>query len=563
MSAQGVISAVRSAFSLIDRPSRRVVALGIAAIAVCESGMLLATWLLLKMVLGAAAASEPLQHPARLGVVLGAILAAMVVRTVAVTALWALIARRLAHVQQTRAGELFAAYLHLPVLDLAAASRSQMLEQLRHVSRTFMQEALFPVLYFLGDALVAVSIVAVLLVLAPGPTVLVSAWLLLVFALIQRFVTRPTGTMAPRRWAAFRALAEFDEWSLQHAPAVRLQQEESVLLMRHRALAGDAARISARLAVAQMLPRYIAELALLSSTVVLFGAFAWRGDTSATVLRELAIFTLAGLRLLPAGQRGLGMLYTLQQGMPVMAAIRADLAACAAPSPSGSTDRTPLQAPLFDREIVLESIAFAYPDGRAVIPPGTTLSVRRGEWLHVCGPSGSGKSTLVALLLGLLRADQGRILFDGVPADPSERLRGPGIAFVAQDSRFLRGSVAENLAFPHPPERLDEAPALALMRAMGLDFALETGLGQDGAQLSGGQRQRLAIVKALLKQPDLLVLDEATAQLDPGFERTVFEVIRRELPAATVIIVAHKLDSTLRLDRIWEKRGRTWRDTPA
>ena len=98
------------------------------------------------------------------------------------------------------------------------------------------------------------------------------------------------------------------------------------------------------------------------------------------------------------------------------------------------------------------------------------------------------------------------------------------------------------------------------MRAMGLDFALDTNLGQDGAQLSGGQRQRLAIIKAMLKRPDLLVLDEATAQLDLGFERVVFAVIRSQLPDTTVIVVAHKLDDTARFDRIWEKLGPHWRE---
>jgi len=555
------ISAVRSVLCLIDDQSRFVVALGITAIAACESGTLFATWILLKLVLGATLTSEQLQHPGRLGLVLGAILAAMTVRTFVVTALWSLIARRLARVQQVRAGELFSAYIHLPYLELLSASRSQMMERLRHVSRTLMQGALLPVLFFLADALVAVSIVAVLLLLAPGPTVLVAVWLVFIFSLIHRYVTVPIGALAPRRWQAFRNLAEFDEWSLQHAPSVHLRHEEHVLVARQRDLAGEAARLTAQLTVAQMLPRYISELALLSSTVVLFGWFAWRGDTSAAVLRELAVFTLAGLRLLPAGQRCLSMMNSLQQDTPVTEGIIADLAAHRIPADRAGGPRAP--GSIFVQAISLHGVAFSYPGGRTVIPPGTTLSLQRGEWLHILGPSGSGKSTLVALLLGLLRPDLGHISFDGKPADPFQYLRGPGISIVMQDTRFLRGSVAENLAFPRPPEHLDHTLALELMQEVGLDFALDTSLGQDGAQLSGGQRQRLAIVKALLNQPELLVLDEATAQLDHDFERTVFEVIRQRLPEATVIVIAHKPGNGMGFDRIWERRQHSWHETRA
>jgi ATP-binding cassette, subfamily B, bacterial PglK len=485
----------------------------------------------------------------------------MILRTVIVTLLWGVIARRLARTQQRRAAELFAAYLDLPYLDLLAANRSRMLDNLRQVSRTLMQDSLFPVLYFLSDALVAGAIVAVLLVLAPGPTVLLAVWLAGVFALIQRFVTRPASALAPQRWAAFRAIAEFDEWSLQHGQAIRVRQEEAVVRARHLDLAGHAASLAARVALAAMLPRYIAELALLSSIAVLFGWFAWQGEASHSVLSQLAIFTLAGMRLLPAVLRGLSMIGTMQQTSPVREGIAADLAA--RPAQAGSealAARGDADEPtaLFTREIRLDDIAFGYPGGPRIMAPGTTLALGKGEWVHIKGPSGEGKSTLVALLLGFLRPDAGRILFDGEPADPATRLRGPRVAMVAQDSRFLHGTIAENLSFPGLPDQIDTARAVMLMRAMGLDLSLEAHPGQDGAQLSGGQRQRLAIIKAMLKRPDLLILDEATAQLDRGLERTVFDVIRSELPDTTVIVVAHKLDGSARFDRVWEKRGPCW-----
>lgn len=558
MKAKSVLSAVRSAFSLIDRKGRIDIALSIVGIAVFEGAMVVVPWVFLKLLFGAGETGAQLLEPGRLGFVLGAVLAVLVIRTVAVTALWLRIARCLARAQSRRAGELFSAYLHLPYLELVSGSRSQMLEHLRQLSRAFVQETLLPVLLFVSETLVSVAIIAVMLLIAPLPTMLVALWLIIVFALLQRYVTRPTGELTARRWKAFRAIAELDEWSLQQTQSIRLQNEESVVLARHAAIVEEGAAIAARFSLITMLPRYIAELALFSSVTVLFGWFALYGETSTNILRELAVFMLAGVRLLPAGNRTLSMIETIQRSAPVMKSVIADLAAHAGTPPSPS--RRDAGARLFEREIVLQDIAFAYPNGRKVIAPHTTLTLLRGEWLRIKGPSGGGKSTLVALMLGLLRPDEGHVVFDGEPADPATRLRGPRLAFVAQDNRFLRGSVAENITFPNLPSQLDRDLALALMQALGLDFTLETDLGQDGGQLSGGQRQRLAIVRALLKRPELLVLDEATAQLDPGSELTVFELIRHQLPATTVIIVAHKLDSRTHFDRIWEKHGQIWRE---
>ncbi|GEN99400.1 protein glycosylation K [Novosphingobium sediminis] len=558
MRAKSLLSAVRSAFSLIDRPGRFDITLCIVGIAAFESAMLVVPWLFLKLLFTSGDAVAPLQQTGRIALVLGAILAVLIVRTIAVTSLWFRIGQRLGEAQRKRAGELFSAYLHVPYLELVSTSRSQMLEHLRQVSRAFVQETVLPVLLFLSESLVSVSIITVMLVIAPVPTILVSLWLILVFALLQRYVTRPSGELTVRRWMAFRAISELDEWSLQQTQSIQLRSEEPIVLARHAALVDEGATIAARFSLMTIVPRYVAELSLFSSVAVLFGWFAWYSDTSANVLRELAMFMLAGVRLLPTGNRTLSMIDAIQRSTPIMEAVVANLAlhATMPRSPSRPIDGVRL----FEREIVLQDIAFAYPDGRKVISSRTTLKLQRGEWLRIKGPSGGGKSTLVALLLGLLRPDEGHVLFDGEPADPATRLRGPKLAFVPQDNRFLRGTVAENITFPNLPSQLDRELALSLMRALGLDFELETDLGQDGGQLSGGQRQRLAIVKAMLSQPELLVLDEATAQLDPKSELTVFELIRRQLPETTVIIVAHKLGSRTHLDRVWEKHGQTWRD---
>ena len=153
------------------------------------------------------------------------------------------------------------------------------------------------------------------------------------------------------------------------------------------------------------------------------------------------------------------------------------------------------------------------------------------------------------------------MLIDGRPQNALAAFRGRAVALVAQDTRLLTGTLAKNLSFPGTESELVHEDALALMHALGLDWPLDMPISDDGANLSGGQRQRLAIVKALLHKPQLLVLDEATSQLDAANETAVFDLSRKHLPTATVIVVAHKLDNSVLFDRLWDKHGQVWSDT--
>lgn len=556
-----VSHSVRTALRLIDRPSTIFIVACVVPIAALEVGMVLATWFVFKLLLGANSGGAVLDDPGRLAFMLGGILFFMTIRTLGVTALWALVARRLAAQQQRLASRLFEAYLKLPYARIMGANRSRMLEKLRIASRALLQEMLLPVLYFLGDSLVAIAVLATMFILSPGPTIVVSFWLLVVFGVIYRIVYRISRRLSTRRWQVFQSLRELDEWTLLQARSIRLAGDEDIVMDRHRALGRETAGAMAGLAVTASLPRYISEFALLTSSILLFLWFSHAGETSATVLRDLSMFTVAGMRLLPTGQRAISMMSQLQQGLPDTAEILNDLAAPQAdlpPPPAKAAD-----GPLFESGIALCDVAFTYGDGDDVVPQGTSLSLRRGEWLQVSGPSGIGKSTLVGLLLGFLEPSRGQIMIDGSPAAMLERLRGRAVALVAQDHRLLRGTVAENLAFPAPLSGLDRDAAKRLITALGLDIDLDTPVGEDGTRLSGGQRQRLAIARALLGRPQLLVLDEATSQLDAMTERAVFALIRQSLPEATVVVVAHKLDRGVDFDRRWAWSGDRWLETGA
>ncbi len=527
--------------------------------AALEAGVVMATRAALELVVSMHDVGLPFGRPDRLALVLIAIIIFLLLRIGCATYLWSRVLRHVSVVKATLSTQLFSSYLHLPYVDLVSGHRLRMFENLRVVSSNVLQDNLTSILVFVSEVMIAIAVLIVLLVLAPAATVVLICWFAIVFGVLFVLVTRLSRRSASERWQAQRAMQALDEWTFRQVRSVRLAGEEASLIKHHHDLSANASTVMSRIFLVSGFPRYIGELALLSSMMLLLAWFAIAGHEPSAVLRDLAMFTVAAMRLLPAGQRAVSIGHQLQQSLPELQELVKDL--------NCAKDLLPSPAPLaegqalFHDELELSDIGFGYPGQKSVIPVSTHLVVRRGEWLLVRGPSGVGKSTLVSLLLGLLTPSSGCVKIDGKPQNPLAVFRGRAIALVAQDTRLLTGTLAKNLSFPGTEAELAHDDALALMQALGLDWQLDMPISDDGANLSGGQRQRLAIVKALLHKPQLLVMDEATSQLDAANERAVFNLVREHLPKATVIVVAHKLDNSGLFDRLWDRHGQVWVDT--
>ena len=208
-------------------------------------------------------------------------------------------------------------------------------------------------------------------------------------------------------------------------------------------------------------------------------------------------------------------------------------------------------------EIRFEDVVFAYP-GREATPAlnGLTLTVAPGERVALVGPSGAGKSTVFRLLLRFYDPLGGVVRIDGVDlrqADPRD-IRAQA-ALVAQDSPLFSGSATDNIAFGREgagPEEIRAAARAAQAEAFiaGLPEGFETPLGERARGLSGGQRQRLAIARALVRQAPILLLDEATSALDAENEKLVQEALDAAMRGRTTLVIAHRLATVLKADRI-------------
>jgi len=208
-------------------------------------------------------------------------------------------------------------------------------------------------------------------------------------------------------------------------------------------------------------------------------------------------------------------------------------------------------------QVEFNQVNFAYPS-RAKFPVLSSVSFKAnsGETIAIAGPSGSGKSTLASLVLRFYEPQSGEILFDGKPASNYglHELRQQ-MAIVPQDVLLFGGSIFENIAYGKPNASKDEVieaakSANAHEFIMGFPDQYNTLVGERGVQLSGGQRQRVAIARAVLKNPKLLILDEATSSLDSESEKLVQEALDQLMKNRTSIVIAHRLSTIKNADQI-------------
>ena len=299
---------------------------------------------------------------------------------------------------------------------------------------------------------------------------------------------------------------------------------------------------------------------------VLFGgivAVIWYGaslvQSGAITIGELISFILY-TTLIGGSIAGLGDLYgQLQRAFGASERILSIL------DEEGELDttNTMLRPPLsIQGNITFQNVSFAYPSRSDVtVLKGIDLNIEPGEKVALVGHSGAGKSTITQLLLRFYQTNQGKILVDGRDIQSYDLISyRQHIGIVPQEVLLFGGTIQENIAYGKQdatPEEIREAARLA----NALDFiesfpeGLQTLVGERGVKLSGGQRQRVAIARAILKNPEILILDEATSSLDAESESLVQQALDTLMENRTTIIIAHRLATIRKVDRIYVLRN--------
>ena len=285
--------------------------------------------------------------------------------------------------------------------------------------------------------------------------------------------------------------------------------------------------------------------------VLLFLAVEGLGLRGAGLLVMLFVFA----RIMPramALQESAQMFVT---GLPAFSSVMHLIDQCEAEAEDlGSSDTTRVGV---HRDVRFESVSYRYTADGPPVLHDVSLEIAAGRTTAIVGPSGAGKSTLADLLIGLLRPQSGSIAIDGQPlVEQNVGAWRRSIGYVPQDSFLLHDSIRANLAWARPDaseaqmwDALNRASAGEFVRAR--PAALDAVVGDRGVRLSGGERQRLALARALLTEPTVLVLDEATSALDSLNERQILQAVHGLKGHLTVVIITHRLSSILDADRIY------------
>ena len=303
-------------------------------------------------------------------------------------------------------------------------------------------------------------------------------------------------------------------------------------------------------------PRFVVEALGMSLIAGLAFYLVHSGRDFATAIPVLGALAIGAQRILPLMQQLYAAWSAIQSGGPML---RDTLVLLEQPLPSYLNQ--PAEQPLsFKHSLGLQSVSFKYKTSEGLILQNIDLEIKKGERIGLIGTTGSGKSTLTDIIMALLTPGQGQLLVDGSAVTPlNYRSWQQQIAHVPQAIFLADATIEENIAFGVEPHLIDSSRVVDAARKAQISELIDalpdrykSRVGERGMRLSGGQRQRIGIARALYKQAGVIILDEATSALDTDTESAVMSAIEGLNDELTVIIVAHRLSTLKKCDRIIE-----------
>lgn len=324
------------------------------------------------------------------------------------------------------------------------------------------------------------------------------------------------------------------------------------------------ANCSIKIDMASTIPAYLIEMICIIGLLVAVAIEVSIDGVSTELVGGLSIIAVAAFRIMPAVGAVTSQLNTLRSLMPSFnAAVKTikqvDQLEKEQVDKREQNGAESVEEVRLNKEIELKNIFYKYPKSENYVLENLNLKIQTNTSVGLIGSSGAGKTTLVDVLLGLLIPEKGTVMMDGIDIQTLGVVWNHNIGYVPQSVYLINDDIRSNIAFGIPKEQIDDHQVWKVLEMAQLaDFVrtlpkqLETIVGERGVKFSGGQRQRVAIARALYGDPELLVLDEATAALDNETESALMEAIDALQGHKTLVVVAHRLTTIRQCDYIYE-----------
>lgn len=452
---------------------------------------------------------------------------------------------------------LYKHYMHQPWLFHASGSSSQLTNKISQECLRVTNNIIAPLMQMNAKAVLAFTMAAFIFLLNPLVALVGGVLFLVIYLILYKAVRKKLSghgsTVSKTQQQRFKLMNE-GFGGIKDTLLLGRQEDFNQRFEQSSRAFGQAHGATKALA---FMPRYAMELVAFAAVIMLILYLLAITEGSLTeAIPLLSVYALAGFKMLPALQQIYTSAAMLRGNVAALDSIKEDLEASRDAELGVETDCRKMVP---KESVALHDVVFHYPGKSEPALDGLSLKIPVNRVIGLVGASGSGKSTAIDVLLGLIRAESGELEIDGTPlAAEDTRAWQNSVGFVPQSIFLADASIRENIAFGVPSERIDEdrvwqAAKMAHMEELlrELPEGMNTRVGERGIQLSGGQRQRIGIARALYDDASVLVLDEATSALDGITEKLVMDAIHDFAGQKTIIMIAHRLSTVKKCDRIY------------
>ena len=447
-------------------------------------------------------------------------------------------------------------YLKESYLNHINRNTSEIIKNINQQTFDLVQAFLFPLLALISELMIVALLLGFLILINPLSSLYVFTLLGLavtaIFMYVRRRLYSAGEVISTSRTEANKQVLQ----GLGSFKTTKILSKEEFFIRKFNSSISDMTTARQYYELSQSLPRFFLETAIVTVMLSLAILMLWSGQPTKELILTLSIFGMSGMRLLPSMNRILNSLSSTRYSQGIVRSLMKDLlAANLEDYREGGSDS--IQSAMGFKTLELNSVHFSYTGTEQTIKD-LSLKISANQSIGIVGHSGSGKSTLIDMMLGLLDPDAGEIK---VNEKSLKEVREPwqqSVGYIPQDIYLSDDSIKANIAFGIAEENVDEVQLTMVIKTAQLEElvstlkeGINTVIGERGVKLSGGQRQRIGIARALYHNPQVLVMDEATAALDNVTERDFMQAINQLKGRKTLIMIAHRITTVKNCDIIY------------